>query len=78
MDSPKFRNYPCSSWMLIYGKTIEKPGNGSAEHIGLQEGLWGRGSDGSSAAALCLTGPAEGLGSHWGLLAHGPIFEVNE
>lgn len=45
MDSPKFRNYPCSSWMLMYGNTIEKPGNSSVEHTGLWERVWGRASN---------------------------------
>lgn len=44
MDSPKFRNYPCSSWLLVYGNTIEMPGNSSIQPTGLQKRMWRRGS----------------------------------
>lgn len=37
MDSPDFRNYPCSSWLLVHGNTIEKPGNCSVQPTGLQK-----------------------------------------
>lgn len=54
MDSPKFRNYPCSSWTLMYGNTIEKPGNSSVGHTGLWERGWGRGSNVNSCVVQLL------------------------
>lgn len=54
MDSPKFRNYPCSSWLLVYGNTIEKPGNCNVQPTGLQERVWGRGSSVNSCVVQLL------------------------
>lgn len=54
MDRPKFRNYPCSSWLLVYGNTIEKPGNCNVQPTGLQKRVWGRGSSVNSCVVQLL------------------------
>lgn len=69
MDSPKFRNCPRSSWLLVYCNTIEKPGNSSVQPTGLQERVWGRGSSVTSCVVQLLVRsarPAAGLGCHRG------------